>query len=111
MLAARHDGFSAGLPRRFEHAFVVGCDDTAVGDVHFTDTLPDLGNEGCSAKEPQWFMGESNGCEARRDYDQRPHPPPEIARLDAKVTPVNIGRISTFREENLHQLRVYRSLQ
>jgi hypothetical protein len=105
MPAACHDGFSAGFPGCFEHARVFGCDNAAVSDVHFGDTLPDSGNEGCSAKEPQWFMGESNGCEARRNYYQRPHPPPEIARLDAKVTPVNIRTISTFREENLLKMK------
>ena len=40
--------------------------------------------------EAKRFSVESNRCEARRNHHERPHPSPGIARLDAKVTPVNI---------------------
>jgi hypothetical protein len=93
-----HDGFGACFGRCFEHAFVICGYDAPVSDFHFRDTLPDSGNERRSAEEPKWFLGESNRGEARRNHYQRPHPPPEIARLDAKVTPVNIGNCESRRE-------------
>jgi hypothetical protein len=84
---ARHYRFSARGSCSFGDLGLIGGDNAPVGDVHGADTLPHAGYKGSAAEESKWLLRESNRGEARRDYNQRPHPPPEIARLDAKVTP------------------------
>ena len=99
MTAARQDGVCACLASRFGDRVVFSGDDAGVTQVHALDPLPHSDDERRSTEEAKRFLRESDRREARWNNDQRPHPPPEIARPDAKVTPVNIAIFASPRED------------
>jgi hypothetical protein len=90
VLDARHYGVRTGVASDVRNARIIDGDHASVGDLHFCNALPHSDNERGAGEKSKRLPGESDGREARRNYYQRPHPPPEIARLDARVTPINI---------------------
>jgi hypothetical protein len=100
MARAGHNSFSAGSTRCFDHAGILSRDYAALRDVHRAHALPYARYEGLATKKAKRLLRESDRGEARRDNYQRRHPPPEIARPDAKVTPLNIAIAMHFCEEN-----------
>jgi hypothetical protein len=88
---ACENAFGAGVAGDSGNDLVVSCHYARVADFHLTDSLPDADYEGDSGDEAKRFSVESNRSEPRRNHHERAHSSPEIARLDAKVTPVNIN--------------------
>lgn len=101
MRLAGHDCLSSSFPRGIGDAGIICSHDDLVSDFHVEDALPYADDEGSASEEAKGLLGESDRSEARRNHYQRAHASPEIARLDAKVTPVNIALCRGWREHIL----------